>query len=94
MLFVLLVACGLTPESLGSYSCSDYCSGIKGKAESCAADQGVTVAQFAGMSEGDLVSQCQTYIDSQGPTEAQCRSETAGINNGSCSDLAQLIGSM
>lgn len=92
MLWLLLAACDL--ESIGIYECDAYCEGVSGKAEECAAAEGLSFEEFAGAEEATVLATCQDAVDDQGKTDAQCQLETGTLNNSSCDQIASLIGGM
>lgn len=118
MLLLLLAAC-IDLESLGAYSCDEYCEQVLDKTEECGeavaqaeceAAGGTDCSEFteeqlaeyasqaredwSGASRNDMVKSCKEDIAASEKTDASCQAETATINNLTCDQILDTIGSL
>jgi hypothetical protein len=89
MWMLLWALAGCTLEDIGAVGCDEWCDTLMNRAEQCAAEEGISVEQFAGQPPAEVEAACQDEAATR--TEEQCNIETATATNATCDQIANLV---
>lgn len=118
LILISLLGCELfNPESLGAFTCDEYCDEVVSKTNECAqaafddecaanpdcgeyaesdladyASEGRS--DWAGATRDDMIASCESDLSAAEKTDTECQAETAVLNNLTCDEVLQLLGTI